>query len=59
MDAEGILDTAQKVVTALTDAQETQMKAEEAIQKAHNDISAAEKDLAQVMYKHQNPHQKN
>lgn len=48
VDAEGILDTAQRVVSALDEAQEAQMKAEEAIQKARDDISAAEKDLAQV-----------
>jgi hypothetical protein len=35
-------------VSALDEAQEAQMKAEEAIRKAHDDISAAEKDLAQV-----------
>ncbi|XP_021926605.1 laminin subunit beta-1 isoform X2 [Zootermopsis nevadensis] len=48
VDAEGILDTAQRVVSALDEAQEAQMKAEEAIQKARDDISAAEKDLAQI-----------
>jgi hypothetical protein len=32
----------------LDEAQEAQMKAEEAIEKARGDISAAEKDLAQV-----------
>jgi hypothetical protein len=47
-DAEGILDTAQRVVLALDEAQEAQMKADEVIKKAQDDISAAEKDLTQV-----------
>lgn len=35
-------------MSALDEAQEVQDKAEDAIRKANNDISAAEKDLAQV-----------
>ena len=35
-------------MSALDEAQKAQLKAEGAINKAHDDISAAEKDLAQV-----------
>jgi len=35
-------------VSALNEAKEAQMEAQESINKAHDDISAAEKNLAQV-----------
>ncbi|PSN55873.1 Laminin subunit beta-1, partial [Blattella germanica] len=58
LDAEGILETAQKVVSALNDAQETQHKAEGAINKAHQDISSAQKDLAQISSETDEAHMK-
>lgn len=47
-NAEAILQTAKQVLDALEEAREAQERAEIAIDKANNDIKAADIDLAQV-----------
>ena len=46
--AEHVLEKAQRVISALKAAKDTQEEAEQAINTAHQDITATKKDLKQV-----------